>query len=772
MANPNPEVWGAPDTWVNTNIMYTPNSYPAIKAGKAKVASFRNLYNGIAQGKFNYGVDPIDNTVCPVGQDPAVSCFGKMYVVGVNSIPSTDVLNPEVTNEFEAPVNWCFTENGPGTQGWVIRNYYTSSYKDTASSARWLPNTGTINTDANRNAGVCPFTYYQLKSLLLSIKVLLIDGYSDNYYGNMPYSQSGTWISLADWKANYPNRKAFRIKFDINSVDNADPNTITYQNYDTTFGNFDTLSVALLDGFELNKNDSTVFYDYATFQIEAKSRSFYLVNDINGNDDVYVRHILMSIDKFENATIRTTKGTSNDHVYCAWQEVPYTEKNYETIMKMVACFGVPFTDTDKLTFKLDFTDNELCLPVIDENGVSHGEYTRGTANTTNDIYNADSVRDKNYDPTKPPKPTDPNTYSITTGFNTVGAVASTTKAYVVNGAALVGLSGELWSIVGKLVTNPEDMGNLENLALDAFLTHNPIDAIVSVKKFPLLNIPHGENLINVKLGKYTTSAGGYDLAMQQSRYNFTGIPIFPKFGNCFLDYSPYTKMQLYVPFCGTIDIDAADFMGRTLSVEMCIDFTTGAVTAYVLANQLVVTSLTGNCAVDIPITGTEQATVNSALQSATIAERQARHKTIMTNWGVVTHPIKTITSPLKTLSSTIDPALNLAQREYELTHINTPLRQIGQASPLNAWELEFVCRLIIYYPDGECIQFNATNEPRLIDAKVQAFGAVNGFATVETDTLSNFTGFTQVSDVDLTGISATDTEKGMILNLLQTGVYL
>ena len=66
---------------------------------------------------------------------------------------------------------------------------------------------------------------------------------------------------------------------------------------------------------------------------------------------------------------------------------------------------------------------------------------------------------------------------------------------------------------------------------------------------------------------------------------------------------------------------------------------------------------------------------------------------------------------------------------------------------------------------SECISFNATNEPSLITEKVESFGAVNGFATVETNTLSSFTGFTQVSDVDLTGISATDTEKEMILSL-------
>lgn len=398
--NPNPEIWGAPDTWVDQNIMYTrPEAdYPAIKATKAKVASFRNLYNGIQQGKFEFGVEPIDNTVCPVGQDPKASCFGKMYVVGVNSIPSADVLNPEVTKEFETPVNWCFSENGPGTQGVSIRNYVISCYKDAPSNSRWMPNTGTINTNSNRNAGVCPFVYYQLKTLLLSIKVLLIDGYSDSYYGNMPYNESGVWVSLADWKNNYSTKKAFRIKFNINSVYNADLTTINYQNTSSNMPNFCTVSVALLQGLELIKNDNTIFYDYATYQIEPKSQSFELVNACHGSSDAFARYIFMSVDKFENSVIKTTKGTSNDYVYCIWHEIPYTDNNFETIMKMVACFGVPFTDTDKLSFKLDFTDNELCLPIIDANGIAHGEYTHGADNVNNDLYEMDSVREKNYDP--------------------------------------------------------------------------------------------------------------------------------------------------------------------------------------------------------------------------------------------------------------------------------------------------------------------------------------------------------------------------------------
>lgn len=761
MANPNPEIYGTSETWSKCAVFYavgdgnpeTKTIAPRINVWDSTSAERRKgtLSRAIRAGKLTAGV-PIDPTICPCGQDPNVSCFGKIGLFKNHGDTETNRI-PDRIVTYTDPVNWFFSENARYNVGGG-RDFTPQRTDRNSELCCWSPN-GDLNSDYNQNRYVAPFVYYQLKSIFANIYVNTITGY-DNL-GRPNHAQ----MSLEDWQNNYSTRKIDSAVLRLKGVSSQTSGTIAY-----TSGNLDpdlSVGVSLLD-------DIDGIVDYYTYY-EDRRQYVRLFGDLSANafntTDTYY---MLAYDMFENAEVKSVfESGQTQGGWCVWQEIPYSESNYELILKMTACFGIPFSPTSKESFAAEFTDNDLYLPVIDESGIAHGEYTHGLRNVANPLYDLDGIRDINYDPAQK---VDPNTYSVTTGFNTVGVVASTTKAYVVNGAALIGLSGELWSIVGDLITNPEDISNLDNLSLDAFLTSNPIDAIVSVKKFPLLSVPHGENLINVKLGKYTTSAGGYDLAMQQARYNFTGIPIFPKFGNCFLDYSPYTKMQLYVPFCGTIDIDAADFMGRTLSVEMCIDFTTGAVTAYVLANQLVVTSLTGNCAVDIPITGTEQATINSALESATIAERQARHKMILTNWGVLTHPIKTFTSPLKTLSSTIDPALNLAQREYELTHINTPLRQIGQASPLNAWELEFVCRLIIYYPDGECIQFNATNEPTLIADKVKAFGDVNGFATVETDTLSNFTGFTQVSDADLTGVSATDTEKGMILNLLQTGVYI
>lgn len=766
--NPNPEVWGAPETWVNQNIMQTTNSYPDLKAGKAKVASFRNLYNGIGQGKFEFGVEPIDNTVCPVGQDPVASCFGKIYIIGKNSVPSTDVLNPEAINEFETPVNWCFTENGPGTQGWIIRNYYTDVANQ--SNNRWYPNSGSIDTNLNRNTGVCPFVFYQLKTLLLSIKVLLIDGYSDSYYGNMPYSQSGTWVSLAEWKNNYSNKKAFRIKFDINSVSGADNNNITYQSNSTNMGSFDTVSVALLDGIELN-NSSSIFYDYATFQIEAKSRSFILVNDLHGNNNDNIRHVFLSVDKFENSVIKTTNGTSNDYVYCAWQEIPYTKNNYEVIMQMVSCFGVPFTDTNKLTFKIDYTDNELCLPVIDDDGIAHGEYTRGTANTTNDIYNADSVRDKNYEPGKP---VDPNTYSNITGFNTLTTNAALTKRYVLDAANVEKLADDLWTICSELSST--DFEHFEGKLKDEFLTQNPIDCIISLQRFPF-QIPGFGTKAPIRLGKSEGSAQGYTTYFIFNTILFSGKQIWPRFGNCFLDYEPYTSYEIYIPFCGTRKLRAEDLIGHTVNVRMQIDLITGSCTAYIMADQLVIETLNGSCAVDQQLSGAQTATMNANIFNGILAQKQTdkiEGMNIAKTW-LPGNWVSDLMDPMGNAMRMSNAKYEAQKANYDITHVQVPPHKIGAASPLLAWYQEFDARIIIYYPEGDVI--NSAIPPTLNKGALATFGHLKGFGTVSPGTVSQFRGDVSKSwylqgDIIADGIPCTDSERKRIKSMFAAGVYI
>lgn len=782
MADVNPEIWGSPSTWVYTNISYGLESTVAklANADKPKCKNFgstsydnyeQTLFSAVTHNAIALNT-PLDRSLCPCGIAPEVSPWAKLAIFNESNNLST---TPSRTIEVnDANTNWFFCNfHGSSNNAYTFNRYYSHSNDGGLRYQQFAPNATTSNLIYNRCLCIAPWLKYGIKSVLLTIQVRCIAHNTSNPI-------TGTfWTTLDNWKNNYPTYDICGLRFFVRACSAINNTTLalTYSNDDT---GEKSGQIAVIQDIVVNNNGSDVETEFLSLSISMQGNKDGYIFDVSpqiynwsdGTDGRTNRAIFPCWNYFTGQTINFYKPLSSDPEGYYFYKIPYSDDTYNKIMKIAACFGCFFTPTNKYQFDYDMLDNDVYLTVLDDNGVAHGQYTHGVDNANNSLYSKSSIREIDYNPDAPPKPVDTNTYSVTTGFNTVGNVATTTKAYVINSTGVQGLSNELWTIIDNLIVNPTDIENLYNMSLDTFLTNNPIDAIVSLKKFPLSSVPHGENIENVYLGKVQTGAAAYPLAMQQARYNFTSIPIFPKFGNSFLDYAPYTKMQLYVPFCGTIDIDAADFMGRNLSVEMVIDFITGTVTAYVLANELVVTSLTGTCAIDIPITGTEQATVNSAYESAAISERQSRGNRIMERVGLVAHPVKTLTKPLTSVAKDVSTQLSQAQSTYELTHINIPLRQIGNASPLNSWALEFVCRLIIYYPDGECITFNATNEPSLITDKVESFGAVNGFATVETNTLSRFTGFTQVSDVDLTGINATDTEKEMILSLLQSGVYL
>lgn len=776
--------WGTSDTWHISPVL-TPNS---------DTAADSNLF-------FYYGIyaalnDYVDNNIVEYDK-PIDDSIAYSAHAAAEKMPLADVeyinYNGVVVGEQKNNCGWfrCAT-NTTGT-GLPYYNSYmllsrlgTQTTQETIAQAyRWSPNgirsvsTGGVNQN-NYNGALVPIVQFSPKSAFYVIYVELI---TLNHQTRTTVTLKELSDNLATYASTHYISRAYMCPFTYRGRKANNP--AQFADYSATGNRYDGIATINSISFDVGQVLSyyqTLGYGGAlpilgaayTERLDSTHYGARVMKlQSSGLTEqwtpIYSAHLVDRI-----STIHY--GTANQN-YMAYIETDISAAIIEKIRKGAAAYGLFFADDDYSALITDTTNEQrwinenMCLGILDDDGLGHGEYTKGIYNITNPIFDYDTSQDSKYNPKKD---IDTNTYSVTTGFNTVGNVASTTKAYVVNGAALTGLSGEMWNILNDLVTTPDDMKNLDNLTLDAFLTNNPIDAIVSVKKFPLSSVPHAENLENIYLGKYQTGAAGYALAMQQARYNFEGIPIFPKFGDCFLDYSPYTKMQLYVPFCGTIDIDAADFMGRTLSVEMVVDFITGAVTAYVLANQLVVTSLTGNCGIDIAITGTEQSTVSAALENAILQDKSARGNYALKGsvGGMLTNPIGNITHPTTAIENRFSTKIQTMQANYNLQHVEMPLRQIGNASPLNSWALEFVCRLIIYYPDGECISFNATNEPSLITEKVQAFGAVNGFATVETNTLSSFTGFTQVSDADLTGITATDTEKEMILSLLQSGVYL
>ncbi len=137
---------------------------------------------------------------------------------------------------------------------------------------------------------------------------------------------------------------------------------------------------------------------------------------------------------------------------------------------------------------------------------------------------------------------------------------------------------------------------------------NPIENIISCKWFPFSRSGTQKDIVvgNVNFGLqagevdtlYTITIGSYTYRAKN--------PSAPTF----LDYSPYTKLRLHLPYCGDVDIDASYVINRKITVKYDIDLVTGDCCARIILDDYCqYLSVAGNCGVDIPLTATDRAQV-------------------------------------------------------------------------------------------------------------------------------------------------------------------
>lgn len=756
MANPNSEIWGNPESYIYAKYFNCiGNGDPEIKAGKPKTANFADNSGTLAKGS-QQGKTPVDQsidlTICPCGQDPFYSPFGSIALFK-NKQSADDNKVPDKVITKTTPCNW-FLFDGTGAGVSTTKGHLRDT---TNSQQRWAPNSDLQN---NWNGYVTPFTYWDLKSILIHIRVACITDYMSVGY---PIT---TWRTLDDWKQNHSSEKICDIKLSFRGFSQKSGANITYtSNSDMSTGNFG--GVALLDSL-----DGVI--DYAAFAFARETSLTLLGVLIDNYYNTASTFYMPCYNMFENMTYKALSSSSPDYGWCVWSEIPYSPNNYEKIMQMVACFGIPFTDKDKVTFPIDYIDNDLYLPIIDDDGITHGEYTHGADNENNDLYNKDSIRDKDYDPAKP---VDPNHYSNVTGWNTIGSGATLTKRYVLDKTNVQMLGDDLWSVCDTIANG--DYEHFDGKLKDAFLTTNPIDSVVSLIRLPF-DIPHTGATTKqaVKLGKYDGEAEGYVTFNIFNTIQFKGIDIWPQFGNSFLDYEPYTEYEVYVPFCGTTKLSAADILGHTLNIFMQIDLITGSCTAYIMADALCIETLNGSCGVELTLSGTESATVNANIFNGILNQKSAEATDTATIGSMVwpTGWVKGILDPAGTANKIYQADTAEQQASYAITHMQAPTHKIGSASPLLSWVQEFDARLIIYYPEGDVII--SAQPPKFNKEQLASFGHLKGFGTVSPGVVSSYRGADNTKsylikgEIKTDGIPCTDNERRRLVSMFLEGVYI
>ena len=451
MAYANPEIYGAPETW--HDCYYGGGStqpWAALVHGeKAKVPTWAlnpgetptfvnsQLRSAVTDSKLT-PTQPIDNSICAVGQG-RMSPFRKFAVYAnhvTTQAPSGEILQIGHAytganyNDNETPVNtFWFEANSSSSYG----NYGNGAFSRGRLSIRdgatitqgldqriWSP-TG-VNSHGtkkqNGNFYIAPFMSYGTRTYVLQIWVYVTNtDYDVAYAGNTP---AGRWKTLDDWKNNYSTKAITACLLRVRSISSYNTSTGVIGYYGVNYGSNDYRKVAcgILDTMKFELDDGTTLPDLCSYGLfSATSNSDVGVALFNDFGSVYkwsdTLQVITIVPEYISQYIRTY-GTS------MFPYIPYSDDIYDWIMEACACFAMPFTpgkstatDAASCQFNQDYVDPDLCLPIIDSQGICQGEYTRGAANIQNQYYNLASIFD--YEPIIPvpaPRPKQINVYDI------------------------------------------------------------------------------------------------------------------------------------------------------------------------------------------------------------------------------------------------------------------------------------------------------------------------------------------------------------------------
>lgn len=75
----------------------------------------------------------------------------------------------------------------------------------------------------------------------------------------------------------------------------------------------------------------------------------------------------------------------------------------------------------------------------------------------------------------------------------------------------------------------------------------------------------------------------------------------------FLDYSPYTSVDIWLPYIGYKPLDVDKVMGKKISLKWFVDIVNGSLTCVIFANGQPINTYTGQIGIDLAITGKDYA---------------------------------------------------------------------------------------------------------------------------------------------------------------------
>lgn len=289
-------------------------------------------------------------------------------------------------------------------------------------------------------------------------------------------------------------------------------------------------------------------------------------------------------------------------------------------------------------------------------------------------------------------------------------------------------ASSLWAIYNPTLSQLNSLGawlwstNFIDQILKIF--NDPMQAIIGLHK--VYATPNISGSGNIKVG-YLDSGVPSNIVGNQYTYIDCGTVSLREYYGNILDYSPYTTVQLYLPFIGIVSLDIADVSRSSITVKYGVDVLTGACLASVSVQRDnvggVLYQYSGNCACQYPLSSGSY-------------------------MGMITGALGAIGSLAR--GNIIGTGLSVAGMHTNIEHSGGFSGNSGAMGIKKPY-------LIISRPQS------AMND---------GFPSIQGYPSNYYTRLGNCSGFTQVAECHVENISATDKELDKIKDLLKEGVIL
>lgn len=235
-----------------------------------------------------------------------------------------------------------------------------------------------------------------------------------------------------------------------------------------------------------------------------------------------------------------------------------------------------------------------------------------------------------------------------------------------------------------------------------------------------------------------------------------------------LDYSPYSRLGIYLPFIGYQELDIDECRNNSLHLIYRIDILSGTVVAIIRIQERDIYQFTGNCLTQLPLTSMDAQTMISNAVNIGIAAAGAGATGAVASAGDALTAENLANGDITAAGA----ELQNAQRAMQVSNAGGSLAA-ATANGMMGMKPNFKKSGGI----GASASLISVMQPYLFlttprQSMPDNYNKVCGFPCNVGGTLGDFEGFTVVEDIRLNGLVATSPEVEEIYKLLKSGVII